>query len=270
MRPGLPIADCRLPIERPRTRLSIAKAFTLIEVMIAITIFMLVVAAIYSTWFMIVRASRVSQDAAAKVQRQRIAVRTLEDSLTGIESFQASLQYYSFIVENGDKASLAFTARVPDDFPRSGRFGDFNVRRLVYSVEPVVDQVDRSSENDLVLRQYPLLTGIDPDEQQTPFVLARNVQKFVIECWDTNTMDWATEWLETNSIPPLIRVNLTLGNGKVTAGVAETPGLEITRVIAVPSQTMPAQVQAPGMNLGGAAGGVGIAPPAMKSPGGSK
>ena len=36
-------------------------AFTLIEVMIAIAIFSLVMAAIYSTWDLILRASRVSQ-----------------------------------------------------------------------------------------------------------------------------------------------------------------------------------------------------------------
>lgn len=223
------------------------RGFTLIEVMIAITIFMLVVAAIYSTWFMIVRAAKVSQEAAARMQRQRIAIRTLEDSLTGIESFQASLQYYSFWVQNGDQPSLAFTARVPDDFPRSGRFGDFSVRRMVYTVEPVTDPVEHTSESDLVLRQYPLLTGIDPDEQQTPFVLARNVQKFTVECWDTNQMDWADDWLDTNSIPPLIRVNLTLGGPKNNPGAAS---LTITRLIAVPSQTMPVQIQAPGMNVG--------------------
>ncbi|HXF11294.1 MAG TPA: prepilin-type N-terminal cleavage/methylation domain-containing protein, partial [Desulfuromonadaceae bacterium] len=165
MRTRFPIADCRLPIENPVigdnvfSRKETARAtrhpspvtaFTLIEIMIAITIFMLVLAAIYSTWFMIVRASRVSQDAAARIQRQRIAIRTLEDSLTGIESFQASLQYYSFTVDNGDKPALAFTAHVPDDFPRSGRFGDFSVRRLLFTVESVKDPVELTTENDLV------------------------------------------------------------------------------------------------------------------------
>ncbi|HXF10299.1 MAG TPA: hypothetical protein VN625_05900, partial [Desulfuromonadaceae bacterium] len=44
----------------------------------------------------------------------------------------------------------------------------------------------------------------------------------------------------------LVRVNLTLGGPKDSPGTA---GVTVTRIIAVPSQTMPAQVQAPGMNI---------------------
>jgi prepilin-type N-terminal cleavage/methylation domain-containing protein len=218
-------------------------AFTLIEVMIAITIFSLVIAAIYSTWALILRATIVSQEAAAQVQRQRIAIHTIEDALTGIESFQASLKYYSFIVQNGQQPMLCFTARLPDDFPRNGKFGDFNVRRLLFTVEPVATPGSVSSENDLVLRQYPILTGMDADEQTTPFVLAHNVKTFAVECWNTNMMDWVDEWDTTNSIPELIRVNLAFGGKTLDNFNSAAPAWSVTRVIAVPSQMMPSVVQ---------------------------
>lgn len=265
MRIKLPITDCRLPIEKrsrqPRFNLFTNRksqivnsiAFTLIEVMIAIVIFSLVMAAVYSTWYMIMRASRVAQDAAARAQRQRIAIQTLQNSLTGIQSFQASMQYYSFIVQNGDQPWLEFTARVPDDFPRSGRFGDFNVRRMIFDVEKVSDEFDGTSENDLVLRQYPILMSMDPDEQQTPYILARNVQAFTVECWDTNAQDWATEWDDTNSIPPLIRVGLELRGPDDNNYSSDSSDTIITRVISPPAETMPTQVQTPGRNTGGGA-----------------
>jgi len=226
-------------------------AFTLIEVMIAITIFSLVIAAIYSTWTLILRATRVSQEAAAQAQRQRIAIRTIEDALTGIESFQADQQYYSFIVQNGQQPMLCFTARLPDDFPRNGKFGDFDVRRVLFDVEPVSSPGDGSAENDLVLRQYPILTGMDQDEQQTPFVLARDVKTFTVECWNTNTMDWSDEWDNTNSIPQLIRVTLAFGGSSLDNLGSTAPTWSVTRVIAVPSQMMPAVVQTGGGNAGG-------------------
>src|SRR5271170_16382 len=106
-----------------------AGAFTLIEIMVAIAIFALLVAAVYSTWVVILKSSQVGQEAAAQAQRQRIAIRTIEDSLTCIQSFQASMQYYTFVVQNGDAPSLSFTARLPDTFLRSGKFGDFDSRR---------------------------------------------------------------------------------------------------------------------------------------------
>ena len=236
-------------------------AFTLIEVMIAMTIFCLVIAAIYSSWDLIWRATRVSQAAAARVQRQRVAIHTLEDSLTCIQSFQADMKYYSFIVSE-DPPELDFTSRLPDNFPRNGKFGDLNVRQLRFTVEAGPD-----SEKDLMLRQKPVLLDMDEDEQKNPLVLARNVQTFKVECWDTNQAEWVTEWDNTNSIPPLIRVKLVLGgNNKDNAGNA-TPTLAVTRVIAVPSQTMPAAVQMGGVRPPGGGPGINLAPPA--APGGN-
>ena len=83
------------------------------------TIFGLVLAAIYSSWDLIWRASRVSQEAAARVQRQRVAIHTIEDSLTCVQSFQASMQYYSFIV-NEDPPELDSRRGCPTIFRATG------------------------------------------------------------------------------------------------------------------------------------------------------
>ena len=216
--------------------------------MVAMTIFTLVMAAIYSSWDLIWRAARVSQAAAAQVQRQRVAIHTIEDALTCIQSFQASMKYYSFVVDEG-VPMLKFTSRLPDNFPRNGKFGDLNVRQLTFTLEPPpnpgnIFSVD-SSERDLVLRQRPILLDLDLDEQQHPLVLARYVQTFKVECWDTNQAEWVTEWDDTNSIPPLIRVDLVLvGNSQEFGGGG--PTLSVSRVIAVPSQTLPSVVQTGG------------------------
>ena len=218
------------------------RAFTLIEIMIAITIFSMVLAAVYSTWTLVLRASKVGQEAAAQVQRQRIAIWTIENALNCIQSFQASIKYYGFVVQNGDKPMLSFTAKLPDDFPRNGRSGDFNVRRLTFTLEAVTD-----SENDLMLRQNPILMDMDQDEQQQPLLLARNVEKFKIECWYNNSWvdEWdQDEWNQTNTIPPMVRVTLVLGGNKNNSGNAG-PQLTITRLIAIPSHTLPSFMQTP-------------------------
>ncbi len=216
-----------------------SRAFTLMEMMVAIAIFGMIVATIYSTWILIVRSSVIGQEAAAQAQRERIAIRTVESSLMCVQSFQASMKYYSFDVENGSEPVFSFTARLPDVFPRNGKFGDFNVRRLTYSVEPGADQT-----KNLVLRQRPILMDMDEDEKNTPLVLARNVKEFAIECWDTNQMSWATEWDDTNSIPPLVRVSFTLGS-RAENGL-DGPDLKLCRVIALPCNTMPGGMQSPG------------------------
>jgi type II secretion system protein J len=215
-----------------------AGAFTLVEIMIAFTIFSILVAAIYSTWTLILRSKQVGNEAAARIQRQRIAVRTLEDSLTCVQSFQASLAYYSFVVQNGDQPMLSFVARVPAIFPRNGRFGDFNLRRLTFTLESGPD-----SERDLVLRQNPILMDMDSDEQSAPLVLARDVSVFTVECWNTNTLDWVNEWTDTNSIPSILRVGLVFGGSTDSYGKGSV--LAITRVITTPSMMLPSGLQTP-------------------------
>ncbi len=111
-----------------------------------------------------------------------------------------------------------------------------------------------------MLRQKPILLDLDADEQQNPLVLARYVQTFKVECWDTNQAEWVTEWDNTNAIPPLIRVNLVLGGNNNNNFGGAAPPLSVTRVIAVPSQTMPAVVQT------GGGGGPGAPPIPMPAP----
>jgi len=197
-------------------------------------IFAIIIMAIYSTWTLIMRASVVGQDAAARAQRERVALRTIEDSLTCIQSFQASMKYYSFVVQNGDQPFLSYTAQLPDTFPRNGKFDGFTLRRLFFTVEP-----GPGSEKNLVLRQAPVLMDMDRDEQQTPLVLARNVQLFTIECLDPKSGDWVTEWNDTNSIPTEVRINLALAAEANTGRSAPA----VTRLIAIPSVTLPSVLQ---------------------------
>ena len=221
-------------------------------------IFSILLATVYSCWDLVWRASRVSQTAAAQVQRQRVFDGVDGDALACIQSFGGpSMKYYCFIV-NEDPPELDFTARLPDDFPRNGKFGDFNVRQLQFTLAAGAD----SAEKDLVLRQRPILLDMDEDEQQHPLVLARYVQTFKVECWDTNQAEWMTEWDNTNSIPPLIRVKLVLGGNKNNNFGNVEPTLSVTRVIAAPSQTMPPAVQ----GQGAGAFNSGSAPPTPTMP----
>jgi hypothetical protein len=220
--------------------------------MVAIAIFSMVVAAIYSVWMAVVRAAQVAQDVASQAQRERVTLHTFQDAIDGIQSFQASPQYYSFVIENNnDTATLSFTSRLPHEmFPRNGKFinpntgRSFDLRRLIFNVEQ-----DKNGENSLMLRQFPVLMDMDDDEQKYPLELAKNVRQFTVECWGTNqqtgVVGWMKEWDDTNAIPQMLRVNLVMG-GNVSGGRA-APDVDLVRVYSVPSQMMPAIIQKGGL-----------------------
>jgi type II secretory pathway pseudopilin PulG len=233
-----------------------ASAFTLVEILIAIGILGMILTAIFASWTAILRATKTGLDAAASVQRSRIVLRTLEDSLGSAQSFAVNLPYYAFVAQNGSDASLSFVARLAKSFPRSGKFGDLDVRRLTFSIE---DSSDGGRQ--FVLRQCPLMMELDKDidEMQHPLVLAKNVKGFDMLFWDRDKSDWVDEWSEakTNQLPRLVMFTLRLADDP-HALKATT---EITRVVALPSMTVPPAWQLPRGGPGG--------PGSQSAPGGN-
>jgi prepilin-type N-terminal cleavage/methylation domain-containing protein len=227
-------------------------AFTLIEIMIALTIFSIVIAAIYSCFSAIVRSTGIAHSAAAEVQRERIAVRALEEALFSVQFFQENARYYSFEADtSGDFAALSFVSRLPESFPRSGNFEGQVLRRLTFSVES-----GAGGGNALVLRQTPVLFESNVDEEENPLVLVRDVREFVVEFWGQNSRDWEPEWLYTNQLPRMIRYSLLFGHGKQRA---VAPGDGFSNIIMLKSNPIPSGMQAAAPQ--GAAQGGGKGPP---------
>jgi len=239
-------------------------AFTLIEIMIAIGIFSLVLAAIYSSWSAILRASKTGLDVAASVQRMRIAVRMLEDSLSSAQSFTANLPYYYFMAENGNQAALSFVARLSRSFPRSGKFGDLDVRRVTFSIEAGPD-----STRELVMRQMPLvMEDPDPDEKQNPIVLVKNVKSFEMQFLDgnKNPPEWVDEWTadKTNQLPKMVMFTLTVADNPHNQQAVE----QISRIISIPAVTVQRMWQVP--QFAGQPGQPGVPPGALPGQPGSQ
>lgn len=181
--------------------------FTLLEVMVAITIFTMVLVAIYASWSAILRGSRAGLKAAAEAQRTRVALRAFEESLGATELFLENIRYYSFMADtSGDFAAISFVSHLPPSFPGSGLFGEQAVRRVTFNVEP-----GKNGQNQLMLRQTPLLEPPETAADPYDIVLAPNVREFKMFFWDTNLTDWVEEWLWTNRLPRLVRVQMAFG-----------------------------------------------------------
>ena len=217
------------------------RAFTLVEILIAIGIFSMVLVAIYSTWTAILRARKVGGDAAAAVQRARITGRTIEETLGSVQSFALNQKYYAFVVENGNEAMLSFVSRLSPSFPRSGKFAGLDVRRVTFSLESAPE-----GGRQLVLRQNALLMDMDKDEQNYPLVLAKNVKEFKTELWDPRLQDWTDEWKFTNQIPTLVKVSLALADNKFSSQVRQA----VTRIVSLPSVMVAPMWQSPRQQAG--------------------
>ena len=203
-------------------------AFTLLEILVAVSLFMLIMGAILGCWKAVVNGTKIGIEAAAAAQRARIGIRTIEDALSTSEISTANLDYYSFLADTSEKfAALSLTSRLPDSFPGSNLFGDNVVRRVTFTVEK-----GANNENDLVMTQSPLLVVPSIDNQPYPIVLARDVSFFKLEFWSPKENDWMTEFLATNQFPKMIRVTLGVGHSSQNPNI---PYELVTRTVAMPS-----------------------------------
>lgn len=242
-------------------------AFTLIEVMLAIALFSVVMGAMFATWRAIIGASQASQYAAAEAQRVRVTLACLEQSLTYTEKYIANERIYWFDFKNGSDGYLSFVSHLPDNFPRSGRFGGIQLRRVEFFIR-------RGDEggNELAMRQRAILQDeFDKDEREYPLVLMKNIKSMVTETWDEKKKDWSDrDWEETgtNQIPKKIRIAITTQNLKNSF----QGGDEYTLIIKPASVGVQPAWQGGGGGGGGAPGAPGAPgtpPPALPTvPGG--
>lgn len=226
-----------------------ASAFTILEIMLAIFVFGLVLTAIYATWMGILKGTKIGLDAAAAVQRSRISMHALEDSLLTAQKFNANLRHYAFLA---DKQSMSLVARLPASFPGVGRYGDQIVRRVSFELRPGKDGL-----HELVMTQVPMLLDVDnSDVQPYRIVLAKEVSVFDLLFLPHNKDEWVDEWVEgpiTNDLPRLVQITLGLGQ----AGNSARPQDVVTRIVALPSMAVMPDLQ----GFGGMPRGMGGLPP---------
>jgi len=185
-----------------RSRLPRA-AFTMVEILLAMGIFSMVLIAIYACWSTIMRGTRLGLGSAAEVQRTRVALHALEESLGSAVMYADNPQYYSFFADTtADFAYLSFVARLPESFPGSGLFPGQPVRRVTFQVD---------GKKNLQLSQSSLL---DISEQPYTITLAPQVGVFAIEFYNVRRNEWIPEWISTNSLPTMVRAALNFGDKK--------------------------------------------------------
>ncbi len=218
--------DCFRPVRHA--------AFTILEVLLALGIFMMILTAIYATWMAILKGSRAGQQAAAEVQRSRIAMRTLEDAFTSTEYFVANMKHYLFFADtSGDMASVSLATRLPGSFLGIGRYGDQIVRRVSFYTQPGKDGM-----SELMMSQAPVLLNTNDSTEAFTITLAKDVTMFALAFYDAQKNEWLDEWKYTNQLPKVVKIALGLGkdrNGKAY-DVATT-------IVALPSVGVAPDVQ---------------------------
>ncbi len=184
------------------------QGFTLIEVVLALSLFSLIMISVIACWKAVINGKITAEAAAASAQRARVGIKCVEEAFSCAEVSTRNLQFYTFLNDTSGKfASLSLAARLPEAFPGSGLFGDNVMRRVSFDVEAGDD-----NQNNLVMNQWPLLEALDSVNTPYPITLARDVNVFMLDFWSPDDNDWVVSFDPTNQLPPAIRITLGVGH----------------------------------------------------------
>ena len=188
------------------------KAFTLVEAMVAVAILSLIIAMIYGTFFSVLNVTKTGSDAAEKIQRERVALNTIEAALSGIVYYEQNQDRYAFMADTVDYEYpiFSFVSRVPPDFIGSKEFGAQTLRRIEFAVED--DEVHGKS---LVMYQNAVLHSADTFgnndfEDRRRWLLNPGLDYFHVFFWSTSVNDWIPEWDQTNSVPARLKFEMAV------------------------------------------------------------
>ena len=182
-------------------------AFTLVEAIVSVAVLSIVLAMVYGVFFSLARSTVAGAEASVEIQRQRIALKTIEDSLSGLVYYEGNKEQYSFLADTTifEYPSISFVSRVPPDFLGNKEFGAQRLRRITFQVED-----DEDLGRSLVMYQEALMQVAGSERLQEPkrWVLGPNLDTFFFVFWSTINNEWVSEWTETNSVPSRLKFEL--------------------------------------------------------------
>lgn len=199
---------------RPKPwRRQVRAAFTLIELLVALVIFSLAAAMAAGTFWSVMKAWNRGGELLEQLHYGEFAMEQLVTALRGAAWFSSKPAAFGFWLDDrgGTSRSAANkiswvtsgTAFLPPDSPLKN-----GLHRLSVTVEG-----NRDSRG-LVVRAWPHVSEDVGESDVEGWLVTPGVEGFSCEWYDFENEDWTQDWEETNSLPKLLRITLTMQKRK--------------------------------------------------------
>ena len=202
--------DCP-PCPRPDRRVARAKAgVTLLELLLALSIFTLVAGMAAGSFWSITRTWNRANDLLENLHYGEFAMDQLVAALRGAAWFSSKPEAFGFWLDDSggtsDRAAneiswvTSGTAFLPPDSPLKD-----GLHRLSVTVEHA-----RGGGQGLAVRAWPHMAEETDGKDVEPWIVVPDVRGFGCEWYDFEEDGWSQDWEETNSLPKVLRVTLTM------------------------------------------------------------
>jgi prepilin-type N-terminal cleavage/methylation domain-containing protein len=201
--------------------------FTLVEVLLAVTILSLIMTAVYSTWSAALMAWRRGGDASEVFQRQRVVMDTLTELAQSVVYYGASPGLYAVVGTSkpdwGDTVSFVTASDVL--LPPSEAI-DAGMRRVTISMEQ-----DDYGRKYLAIVNAPAVSNDETNITTAlqAHVLSTDVSGFYVRYLNPRSNSWDDRWEDANVIPLAMEFTVVFGQQG-----DRLPPVVVTRAIDLP------------------------------------
>jgi len=211
--------DCAMKNRRER------EAFTLLEVMLAVTILGLVMASVYATWSAALSGWKRSSTVSAAFQRERVVMDTLTELASSIVYFGSQKGLYDLQGTHDDLVgdTISFVTASDTALPQS-ESAMAGMRRVTISV-----QRDQQDNPFLAVVNQPALQPSDAAVTNEIHVLSADVRGFQVWYRDPRDQSWKDKWEDPDSLPLAISFTVAFAGSD-----SRTPPVIVTRAVDVP------------------------------------
>lgn len=181
--------------------------FTLLELLVAMTILVIAFAVIWQTFSSTIGAWRRGGELLDELRHGDFVMEQLVSALRSTAFFESRPGKYGFALKNSDKTYpadklswvTASSAFMPPDSPLMN-----SLHRIVFSIEDGPD-----GELGVAIRAYPQLAEIEEDDVD-PWFVSSEVKGIDCRVYDifADSPDWESEWEDTNAVPSLLEITL--------------------------------------------------------------
>lgn len=211
---------------RARMRQNREAGFTLLEIMLAVTILAVVITAVYNTWSAALMAWKRGTQITDTFQRQRIVLDTLGELTTSAVFYGAKPELYAVTGTHSDTAgdSVSFVT-ASDVLLPPGEGIAAGMRRVTISL-----QSDTNGKVFLGLVNAPALEDPDADAQNVTHIFSADVTGFTVRYLDPQNAAWVDHWDDKTRTPSALEFTVVF-----RAGSAGTVPVTVTRQVDIPA-----------------------------------
>jgi prepilin-type N-terminal cleavage/methylation domain-containing protein len=219
---NLPVPETGSTLKREqRTR-----GFTLVEVLLAVTILALVITAVYSTWSAALTGWKRGSAVADAFQRQRIVMETLNELANSAVFFAGNVNLYQITGQHDESAgdTVSFVTASDVLLPPSEQ-SMLGMRRVTVGMDR-----DQHGVPYLAIINTHVLTDEQGAAQAQRHVLSAEVNGFSVRYRDARDGTWREEWTEVNTVPGALEFTVSFFDPTGNA-----PTIVVTRAVELPA-----------------------------------